>query len=179
MWARMLLCFLKYAHPTSLKNDRIPFKDLCTRVEVLLEQINSLYWEEAATISEPMWYTSVSGLRNSFFGPPNMMTCSHILVYDSSASHVNCLSHWGAYVRVTNIAWFLRVPSSPAVTNHWFGWSFHPILLRKNLERKQTRLRLLFLQDVVGLEGAVQNILDFVLGILDHENVGALHLNHS
>ena len=35
------------------------------------------------------------------------------------------------------------------------------------------------IQDVVGLDVAVQNILDFVLGILDHQKVGALHLNHS
>lgn len=103
--------------------------------------------DEPATIGKPMWYTSVSGLRTNFFWPLELITCSHILVSDSSALHVSCGSHWGAHVGVTYMAWFLRVPSSPPdVTNRWFGWRFRLILSRKNLERKQTRLRLHFLQ---------------------------------
>ena len=47
------LCFLKYAHPTSLKNDRIPFelRSVSARVPgvgALLEQMNSLYSNRVA-----------------------------------------------------------------------------------------------------------------------------------
>ena len=50
-------------------------------------------------------------------------------------------------LRVTNIAIIRRVPSSPpAVMNRWLGLSMVLIVSRKNLDRKQTKFLLHFLQ---------------------------------